>query len=58
MERYNFKVIETKWQKFWEENNYFSSNVDKTKKKILLFRNVSLSIWKNTYGTCKKLYHR
>ena len=32
MERYNFKVIEKKWQKFWEENNYFSSKVDKTKK--------------------------
>ena len=34
MERYNFKVIETKWQKFWEENNYFSSKVDKTKQKF------------------------
>jgi leucyl-tRNA synthetase len=34
MERYNFKVIEKKWQKFWEENNYFSSKVDKTKKKF------------------------
>ena len=44
MDRYNFKITENKWQKFWDENNYFTSKVDKTKKKILLFRNVSLPI--------------
>jgi leucyl-tRNA synthetase len=34
MDRYNFKSIEKKWQKFWEENNSFSSEVDKSKKKF------------------------
>ena len=34
MERYNFKLIEKKWQKFWEENKTFSSKIDKNKKKF------------------------
>ena len=34
MDRYNFKITENKWQKFWDENNYFTSKVDKTKKKF------------------------
>ena len=40
MNRYNFKIIEEKWQKYWENNKSFSAKVDKDKK-ILLFRNVS-----------------
>ncbi len=34
MERYNFKSIENKWQKFWEENKTFSTKVEKNKKKF------------------------
>ncbi len=34
MERYNFKTIEEKWQKFWEENKTFSTKVDKDKQKF------------------------
>ena len=34
MERYNFKTIEKKWQKFWEENKTFSTKVDKNKQKF------------------------
>ena len=34
MERYNFKSIEEKWQKFWEEKKTFSTKVDKNKKKF------------------------
>ena len=34
MERYNFKSIETKWQKFWEDDKTFSSKLDKNKKKF------------------------
>ena len=51
MERYNFKTIENKWQNFWDKNKSFQTKIDRTKKKILLLRNVSLSIWKNTYGS-------
>ena len=36
MEKYNFKVIENKWQKYWETNKSFSTKVDHSKKKILL----------------------
>ena len=34
MERYNFKEIETKWQKIWEEEKKFSTKIDKNKKKF------------------------
>ena len=49
MERYNFKDIENKWQTFWEKNNSFKTETNK-KKKILLFRNVSLPIRKIHMG--------
>ena len=34
MDRYNFKIVEAKWQKLWQENKVFSTKVDKTKKKF------------------------
>ena len=34
MERYNFKVIEKKWQTFWEKNQTFKSSIKKGKKKF------------------------
>jgi len=34
MERYNFKVVEEKWQKLWDKNKVFSTKVDKSKKKF------------------------
>ncbi len=34
MERYNFKLIESKWQKFWEDKKSFKSIIDKSKKKF------------------------
>ena len=34
MERYNFKLIEEKWQKYWEQNKIFSREIDKNKKKF------------------------
>ena len=34
MDRYNFKTVEQKWQKLWEENKVFSSKVDNNKKKF------------------------
>jgi len=32
--RYNFKTVEDKWQKIWEEKKSFSTKVDKSKKKF------------------------
>jgi len=32
--RYNFKVVEEKWQKFWDDNQSFKSKLDKSKKKF------------------------
>ena len=34
MDRYNFKVVEEKWQNYWEKNKSFSTKIDKTKKKF------------------------
>ena len=34
MDRYNFKIIENKWQSNWEKNKSFVTKVDKTKKKF------------------------
>ena len=34
MERYNFKEFESKWQRFWEDNKVFQTQINKTKKKF------------------------
>jgi len=34
VERYNFKIVEEKWQKHWEKEKTFSVKVDKSKKKF------------------------
>ena len=34
MERYNFKDIELKWQKYWEKNKSFKTTTDKNRKKF------------------------
>ena len=34
MDRYNFKSVEEKWQKYWEDNKVFQTKVDKSKKKF------------------------
>jgi len=34
VERYNFKIVEKKWQDFWDKNKTFKSGIDKNKKKF------------------------
>jgi leucyl-tRNA synthetase len=34
VDRYNFKTVEQKWQKFWDDNKTFLTKVDKNKKKF------------------------
>ena len=34
MDRYNFKVVENKWQTYWNKNRSFKTNLDKSKKKF------------------------
>ena len=34
MDRYNFKTVEEKWQKHWEEKKVFSTTIDRSKKKF------------------------
>ena len=33
MNRYNFRLVEEKWQKYWEQQKFFTSSLDKSKKK-------------------------
>ena len=32
MERYNFKLVEEKWQKYWEEEKIFKTEINTSKK--------------------------
>ena len=34
MNRYNFKLVEEKWQKIWEDKKIFQTKLDKTRKKF------------------------
>ena len=34
MNRYNFKLIEEKWQKYWDDKKLFKAKIDKSKKKF------------------------
>ena len=34
MNRYNFKIVEKKWQDYWDKNNFFKTKKDKNKKKF------------------------
>tara|TARA_B100000795_G_scaffold269773_1_gene260335 strand:- start:847 stop:3390 length:2544 start_codon:yes stop_codon:yes gene_type:complete len=34
MDRYNFKTIEAKWQKYWDHHKVFEAKIDKNKKKF------------------------
>ena len=34
MERYNFKIIEEKWQSLWDKKKEFSTQINKEKKKF------------------------
>ena len=34
MSRYNFKLVEDKWQKIWEKNKSFKTEIDRSKKKF------------------------
>ena len=34
VDRYNFRSIEEKWQKYWSDNNIFETKVDKSRKKF------------------------
>ena len=34
MNRYNFRLVEEKWQKYWEQQKFFTSSLEKSKKKF------------------------
>ena len=50
--------VEREAQLFWENNQTFSVNECSEKEKFLLSRDVSISKWKTSYGTCQELYNR
>ena len=56
-ERYNFKVVEEKWQNYWLENKTFKAEIIEGKKKFYCLEMFPYPIWQNSYGSCKKLYY-
>ena len=34
MERYNFKIVEEKWQVFWQKEKSFKTDINKNKEKF------------------------
>lgn len=53
MREYNFSQIEEKWQQKWKEENIFKTeNKVEGKRKLLCFRDVTISIWKTTCWSC------
>ena len=34
MDRYNFKIVEKKWQEFWDKNKTFKTSINQNKKKF------------------------
>ena len=36
MERYNFKTVEEKWQKFWEKNKFFQTKIDRINQNFIV----------------------
>ena len=48
MERFNFLSVEKKWSQIFKNQKLYRPNPPK----ILLFRNVSISVRKNTHGSC------
>ena len=50
---YNANAVEKHWQNVWLKQKLFQiEKSTKSKKKLLRFRNVSLSFGKDTYGPC------
>ena len=36
MSRYNFQDVEKKWQKYWEDNKSFKTDIDKKKRNFIV----------------------
>ena len=39
MDRYNFNIIEKKWQDIWDKNQTFKTSLDKSRKKFYVLLN-------------------
>ena len=48
-ERYNFKIVEEKWQSYWEQKKTFKAQVIKQKKNFIVWKcfltHLEKSIW-------------
>jgi leucyl-tRNA synthetase len=34
--RYNYKIVEEKWQKYWDDKKVFKAKIDKSKKNFIV----------------------
>jgi len=58
MEGYDFRAIEAKWQRYWEENKIFKCDKDPSREKFLCAGDVSLSLWCSSHGAPEELRYR
>lgn len=51
-EKYAPHAIESKWQKYWEDNKAFKTEIDNSKPKSYVLEMVPVSFGKSAHGPC------
>ena len=51
MDRYNFKSVEEKWQKFWDKNKSFQTVINKAKKNFIVLKCFHIRLVKSIWDT-------
>ena len=51
MERYNFKEIDSKWQKIWDEKKIYNSEINTSKKNSIVLKCFPTLLEKSIWDT-------
>ena len=50
VDRYNFKIVEEKWQNYWYKNKSFKTDLDTNKKNSIVLKCFLIPLVKYTWG--------